>query len=51
MRRETNDVESTEAFADTDSLALELQRCSIYTLPRLAPDYRVFLQMFVGRID
>jgi len=47
MRRETNDVKST----NTDSLALQHQRSSMYTLPRLAPDYRVFLQVFVGGID
>jgi len=41
MRRETNDVERTEVSTDTDGLALQLQRCSMYTLPRLAPDYRV----------
>jgi hypothetical protein len=51
MRRETNDVESTEVSTDTDSLALQLRRCSMYALRRLAPDYRVSLQVFVGRID
>jgi hypothetical protein len=51
MRRETNDVESTEVSTDTDSLALQRQRLLMHTLPRLAPDSRGFLQVFVGRID